>query len=155
MPVLAIDPTHGGKPRRKSASPGIEDPRAGTVEKRVLVVDDQEDVALAIADELEMLGCEVALAHDGVSALEMIGTFRPDFVLVDIAMAGINGWEVARRARRLVCDEPPRLVAISAFGQDVHKARSAAAGFEAHLTKPLKLQQLAALLASERPRGSH
>lgn len=116
--------------------------------KRVLVVDDQAETAAWIADEARTLGCEVEVAHDGVTALQAVVRFRPDFLLVDIAMPGMNGWELARRVRRLEPAVQARLIAISALRQDAHLARSIAAGFEQHLVKPLRLQELATVLTS-------
>ncbi len=112
--------------------------------RRVLVVDDHEDVASWMSDQVRGLGYVVAVAHFGCAALELAASFDPDIVLVDIAMPGMNGWEVARRLRD--SDRVRRLIAVSALVDQVHLARSAAAGFETHLPKPLKLAELAALL---------
>jgi two-component system, OmpR family, response regulator len=112
--------------------------------RRVLIVDDHEDLAVWIGDKIRALGHEVAIAYDGPSALALADEFQPDIVVLDIAMPGMNGWEVARRLRA-GCRQP-RLIAISALCDDAHQARSLAAGFEMHLRKPLKLAELAELL---------
>src|SRR5688572_11268264 len=91
---------------------------------RVIVVDDNVDIAEWLADELSLLGYEVQIAHDGPRALELATAFEPDLMLVDIALPEMNGWEIARRLRKLELPKPPHLIAISALHQDAHRERS-------------------------------
>lgn len=110
--------------------------------RRVLVVDDNSDLAWAIAMCFEKLGYLARTAFDGTSAVEIAAEFAPDLMLVDIAMPGMSGWNVARAVRRLALPKPPRMFAMSALDDDVHRARSRLVGFEAHLCKPLDLDRL-------------
>ncbi len=114
--------------------------------QRVLVVEDEHEMADWIAHEVRALGCAVEIAHDGPEALRATMQFLPDLILLDIVLPGMNGWEVARRVRRLAQDVPPRLVAISVLGHEVHVAQSAALGFETHLVKPIPPKRLAEIV---------
>ena len=69
-------------------------------------------------------------------------------MIVDIALPGMNGWEIARRVRKLDLASCPRLLALSAFHQDVHRDRSSAVGYERHLVKPVKVQELLHAIAN-------
>ncbi len=99
-----------------------------------------------IAHEVRALGCQCEIAHDGPSALQATMQFLPDLILLDIVLPGMNGWEVARRVRRLGQDAVPRLVALTVLGHEVHVAQSAAAGFETHITKPVASSRLAEIV---------
>lgn len=109
---------------------------------RVIVVDDHADIVDWLAEELALLGHEVRTADNGPTALELATSFEPDLMLVDIALPEMNGWEVARRVRKLALAKRPHLIAISALHQDPHRDRSRLVGFEAHLVKPIKLAEL-------------
>jgi DNA-binding response OmpR family regulator len=119
-----------------------------TTLKRILVVDDHVDIAEWLADELTLAGYHAKTAYDGSTALELVSSFAPDLMVVDIALPGMNGWEIARRVRKLDLTNPPRLIAVSAFDQDVHRDRSTAVGFERHFVKPIKVQELLLAIAS-------
>lgn len=112
--------------------------------KRLLLVEDDDDTALAIMRGLEQIGYEVALAHDGPLALTVARSFHPDVALIDIGLPVMDGWELARRLRALPAS-PPELpcVAITARAQDADKQRSIDAGFAGHLVKPIDLFALA------------
>jgi CheY-like chemotaxis protein len=112
---------------------------------RVIVVDDAVDVANWLADELQGLGAEVRMTHDAESALDVLEGFDPDVMLIDIALPSMNGWQLARRIRKLRAT-PPRLIAISALVQDTYTTQSRLAGFEVHLGKPIRIRELQALL---------
>lgn len=118
---------------------------------RVLIVDDHVDIAEWSARELLLAGYHSHTAYEGERALELAQTFEPDVMILDIAMPGISGWEVARRVRKLDLTTRPRLIAVSAFNQDVHRERSGSVGFEHHLVKPIKLHELLTLLANPPP----
>lgn len=124
----------------------VPSPMTRTV-ARILVVDDHVDIADWLADELTLAGYQVQTAYEGATALELVQSFAPDLMIVDIALPGMNGWEIARRVRKLEGVRCPRLIALSAFQQDVHRERSSAVGFERHLVKPLKVQDLLRVLA--------
>ena len=126
--------------RSKSESDLVPD-----VRPRVLVVDDNVDLAWGIATQLERLGYAARIANDGVAALAIAREFAPDLMLVDIALPGMNGWRVAREVRKLPLRKTPRLFAMSALDHEVHRERSRLVGFEAHLCKPFHIDELLAL----------
>jgi PAS domain S-box-containing protein len=113
--------------------------------KTVLVVDDNRDAAETMCLLVESLGYLTRTAFDGPSALEAIKVEQPDLVLLDIGLPGFSGVAVAQRVRREVAHPPP-LVAITGFGQASDRDASLAAGFYAHLTKPIDAHQLESLL---------
>jgi PAS domain S-box-containing protein len=113
--------------------------------KTVLVVDDNRDAAETMCLLVESLGYLTRTACDGPSALEAIKVEQPDLVLLDIGLPGFSGVAVAQRVRREVAHPPP-LVAITGFGQASDRDASLAAGFYAHLTKPIDAHQLESLL---------
>jgi CheY-like chemotaxis protein len=114
---------------------------------RVLVVDDNE-AALEILEMLvTMLGNEVRTASDGRRAIEVAGDFRPHLVLMDLGMPGMTGYEAARLIRAQPWGTKMKLVALSGWGQPEHKRRTKEAGFDLHLVKPPKLDDLKRLLA--------
>ena len=115
--------------------------------KKVLVVDDNIDGALALADVIRRLGYEVRVAHDGPQALSIARAFIPDAALIDLGLPIMDGYEVARQLRAEATN-PLRLIAVTGYGQDEDRARSATAGFDLHLVKPVDLGTLKNLLPS-------
>ena len=113
---------------------------------RVLVVDDNRDAAETLAMVLHLSGHEVLQAHDGPAALASVARFRPDLVLLDIGMPGMNGYEVAHRLRQMPDTATTVLAALTGWGQREDKQRALAAGFDHHLTKPVDGEQLDAVL---------
>jgi PAS domain S-box-containing protein len=115
------------------------------VSKRVLVVDDNVDAANSLTLLLQSLGHETRVAHDGPSALTAADEFHPDVVLLDIGMPGMNGYDVARhlRSRKQGC---LKIVAITGWGTEADRARSAEAGFDVHLVKPVDESHLRQVL---------
>ena len=123
-------------------------------EQRVLVVDDNVDAAETMALLLEALGYKPSVAHGGLSAIEAVKAQDPDVVLLDIGLPDLNGHEVARRLRAEMINPPP-LIAITGYGQASDRDTSLEAGFRAHLTKPVDVDKLTALLEQllESPRA--
>ena len=115
---------------------------------RILVVDDNVDAAEALSRILRLQGQEVCVAHDGHAALRMAVAMQPDIVLLDLALPKMDGLEVARRLRAEWPIRPMLLVATTGFGQEEDRRRTAEAGFDHHLVKPIDLQVLRSLLAS-------
>lgn len=113
--------------------------------RRVLVVDDNHDEAETLAQILEMRGHEVAVAHDGPGAVASALADRPDVVLCDIGLPGMDGYEVARKLRASSASHI-RLVAVSGYAQPEDVARATEAGFDAHVAKPPDPERLAILL---------
>jgi CheY-like chemotaxis protein len=114
--------------------------------RRVLVVDDNVDAAESLGLLLRFLGADVEVAHDGPSALERMQPFRPELVLLDIGMPGMDGYEVAARIRALPSNGDVTVIALTGWGQSEDRARSHAAGFDRHLVKPVDIDTLEALL---------
>ncbi|HEU5182006.1 MAG TPA: ATP-binding protein, partial [Candidatus Polarisedimenticolia bacterium] len=126
---------------------------AAVAAHRILVVDDNRDAADSLGVLLESLGANVQTAHDGSSALAAVGTFQPSVVLLDIGMPGMDGFEVARRARQQQGGEGVTLIALSGWGQEEEQRRSREAGIDYHLIKPVDLAALEQLLASLPPKA--
>jgi signal transduction histidine kinase len=114
---------------------------------RLLVVDDNQDAASSLALLLSLKGHTVALAHDGPSALEAARTGRPQVVILDIALPGMDGYEVARRLRAEEATRDAVLVAMTGYGQEDDHRRSRQAGFNHHLVKPVDFAELQQLFA--------
>ena len=115
-------------------------------ERRVLVIDDNEDAANATAMLIEDMGADARVAYDGESALAMIPEYQPEVVLLDIEMRGLDGYETCQRIRRVLGNRV-LLVALTGFGQEQNKEEAARAGFDAHLTKPADEAALAGIFS--------
>lgn len=114
---------------------------------RVLVVDDNVDAADSIAMLIGIGGHRVQVAYDGPAALEMVPSFRPQVVLLDIGMPGMDGYQVARRLRQDPAGREAMLVAMTGWGQEEDRRQSKEAGFDRHLVKPAEPAVLEELLA--------
>jgi CheY-like chemotaxis protein len=119
----------------------------------VLVVDDNPDMAMGMAMLLEASGYLVKTAHDGPSALFSAREFRPAFVLMDIALPGMTGYELARAFRQDPLLRDATLIAISGYGQHHDRERALAAGFDHHMLKPVEPETLLAMLAERSTQG--
>ena len=117
------------------------------LERRVLVIDDNEDAANATAMLIEDMGGDARVAYDGESALAMLQEYQPEVVLLDIGMRGLDGYETCQRIRRVLGNRV-LLVALTGFGQEQDKEKATRAGFDAHLTKPADGAALAGIFAS-------
>src|SRR3569832_119032 len=113
---------------------------------RILVVDDNRDAADSLAALLCGMGADAQTAYDGRSALEAVARLRPEVVLLDLGMAGMDGYETARRLREQAGTEGMSLIALTGWNQESDRMRTAAAGFDAHLSKPAELDKLIATL---------
>jgi CheY-like chemotaxis protein len=112
----------------------------------VLVVDDNPDAAESLALVLGQAGHAVRVAGDGLAALDAARETRPEVVLLDLGMPGMNGFEAARRLREDPAACPALLVAVTGWSSDDDRRRTRAAGFAHHLTKPADPAQVLALL---------
>ncbi len=119
-------------------------PRANRL--RVLIVDDNVDAAELLAEALSLAGHEVAVAHDGPEALQVQARFRPDVGVLDIGLPVMDGYKLATRMRQ-VSAVPMRLIALTGYGQSEDRERSARAGFDAHLVKPVEIEEIAGLVS--------
>jgi CheY-like chemotaxis protein len=113
---------------------------------RVLVVDDNVDAADMLVMMLQMFGHEVKAAYSGEAALETAVEYQPDFVLLDIGLPDMNGYEVAQRLRQDQRIKNVSLIAITGYGQDSDRQRSEEAGIDLHLVKPVDPKKLQDLL---------
>ena len=139
LPSKTIEPLHG---ERSTAATST-----ATRGRRVLLVEDNYDSAEMLATLLTMEGHEVRTVHDGVEGVDSIESFRPDIVLLDLGLPELNGYEAARRIRALPGGRRLPLVALTGWGQEADRRRSAASGFDAHLVKPIDPALLVRLVA--------
>ena len=117
---------------------------------RILVVDDNQDAADSLAMLLGIAGHDATAVYDGEEAVRLAREIKPAVMFLDIGLPGMSGYEVAQALR---VDHPPEslfIVALSGWGAESDRSRSKAAGFDRHLTKPVDLTQVSALLASRR-----
>jgi len=119
---------------------------------RVLVVDGYPDTAWTMAAALRWLGEDAHHACDGLTALRLAGEFRPDAVLMDVILPGLDSPEVARRLRDEVGLDGVLLVALTGFQDEAHRRLARETGFDAYLLKPVSLDELHVLLHSIRGR---
>ena len=115
---------------------------------RVLVIDDNEDAARALAELLELNGCEVATAACGIDGLARARALRPDAVLLDLDLPDVSGYEVAEELRRDGDLETTLLIAVSGFGHEQARERSRSCGIHHHLLKPVEVDRLLRLFAA-------
>ncbi len=123
--------------------------------RRVLVVDDNRDLAESLAMVLRLWGHEVHVAYDGRAALEAAQRHAPEVVFLDIGLPHLDGFEVARRLRQRPELKAARLVAITGYGREEDRRRSREAGFDLHLTKPVDPTDLQPLLTDSNGRHGH
>jgi CheY-like chemotaxis protein len=108
----------------------------------VLVVDDNIDAATTLAAMLSLSGYDTAVAHDGSGALEKAAWYAPAAILLDIGLPDIDGYRVCRNIREQPYGQSVRIVAVTGWGTTEDRERSSAAGFDAHLVKPVSPQTL-------------
>ena len=125
--------------RYNASSPG---------EFSVLIVDDNRDATDSMAMLLAMEGYDVRVAYDGPQALDSVRTARPDVILLDIGLPGMDGFQVAERVRADPENSSIVMVAVSGYGQEEHRSRSTQAGCDHHLVKPIEPAVVSELLAS-------
>jgi signal transduction histidine kinase len=130
------------------AAAASTDPQALPMQPlKVLVVDDNEAVAQTVGWMLEAIGHDYRVVHSGREALPAAREFRPDAILLDIGLPGMDGYAVCRALRREDAFKQTPIIAQTGWGQESDKAQAAAAGFDHHLVKPIALAQLERLLA--------
>ena len=165
--VKGLVELHGGKVEAASAGPGcgaeftVRLPREGepaalsgqpsaaqpdAVRQRILIVEDNRDAADSLRLLLELLGHEVAVAYSGPDGVARATAWRPDLVLCDLGLPGLDGYGVAAALRQHAATAQARLIAVTGYGQDEDRRRSREAGFDHHLVKPADPHALQALL---------
>jgi CheY-like chemotaxis protein len=142
LPLLASDASS------PTAVPREADPVSGS--RRVLIADDNEDAATALAMHLTLLGHDVRVTHDGLEALAVASTFEPEVVLLDLGMPRMDGCDTAREMRRQPWGVRATLVAVTGWGQPEDRRATAEAGFDVHLVKPVDGTRLFQVLAGDR-----
>lgn len=127
---------------------GVTDPGSGKgAAHRILVVDDNADAAISLAMLLELEGHETRVAHSGADALAAMAEFSPNYVFLDIGLPDLSGYEVARRMRAMTgLRTVARLIALTGWGSEEDRRQAVAAGFDAHLVKPVDPADLSAAL---------
>jgi two-component system, chemotaxis family, CheB/CheR fusion protein len=115
---------------------------------RLLVVEDEADLATLLARRLALKGHDVHVCSDGMQALEVAAAVQPEAVLTDIAMPGMDGWELAKALRSRSSKQRFLLVAISGYQSPADYERSAEAGIDYHLAKPNYFEKLTEILES-------
>gem|GEM_PF-245656 len=126
------------------------EPDLGPVERsvlRILVADDNVDSADSLSMMLQLSGNRVVTANDGLAAVELAESFRPDVILTDIGMPKMNGYEVARRVRERPWAKGVVIVALTGWGKDEDRTRTGEAGFDHHMVKPVDIKALNTVLA--------
>jgi two-component system CheB/CheR fusion protein len=132
------------------AEPRVEPPAVMPGNQRILVVDDNVDAAESLAMLLRLEGHEVATAHDGGEAVATTATFKPDIILLDLGMPELDGYSAARLIRQQPGGAEILLIALTGWGQDDDRRRTEAAGFDAHVVKPVDPSGLSRTLAELR-----
>jgi CheY-like chemotaxis protein len=122
--------------------------RATGPRRRILVVDDNVDAARMMAAALELAGHDAQVAFDGPSALDAAAAAPPDAALLDLGLPVMDGYELAERLAAAHSDDPPILIAVTGYGQVSDRERTAAAGFDAHIVKPVDVPHLLELIDS-------
>ncbi|WP_198321043.1 response regulator [Azohydromonas aeria] len=129
------------------AFPPAHDGGAAPSGRRILIVDDNADSADSLAMLLQLNGHEAHTAYDGLQAVELAAQLRPEVLLLDLGLPGLDGCEACRRIRQQPWAAQSLLVAVTGWGQAADRQRSADAGFDAHLVKPVDVVALEKLVA--------
>jgi CheY-like chemotaxis protein len=132
LPIL--DLSQSEKPKFQNPTDVSE---TSTLKRRILVADDNRDVVESFQIMLRILGHEVQTALDGQEAIEKAEQFRPDVIVLDVGMPMLDGYETASRIRQRPWSRDVVLIAVTGWGNDKDKLKSAAAGFDVHLVKPV------------------
>jgi PAS domain S-box-containing protein len=139
LPALSAPPAD-----KPATAPCEGQPASGQC--KVLVVDDNQDAAESLRILLRIMGHHVITANDGEKALELVASYKPDLVLLDISLPKVDGYEVARRIRQSNIGPDVKIIALTGWGQEEDKRRSKQAGFDEHLVKPVEPAVLEELL---------
>jgi CheY-like chemotaxis protein len=133
-------------PARPEAAPRREAGAPGQRPARILVVDDNVDLARGLARLLQIRGHDVQVAHDGPTGLDKAKKSKPEVVLLDIGLPGMDGYQVAAHLRQEETVKDATLIAISGYGQEEDLRLAKEAGFDHHLVKPIASADLFKLL---------
>ncbi|BFG72123.1 hypothetical protein PTKU46_01560 [Paraburkholderia terrae] len=140
-------------PAPVAANPVGDAHSAPDAKRRVMVVDDSVDGAESMSILLEMLGHDVRVMYDGAAAISTAGEFKPEVVLLDIGLPGIDGYQVARALRAEPATAGALLIALTGYGQESDRQRTRDAGFDHHLVKPASLDDIERVIAADGASG--
>lgn len=143
--TLRIGRSHRPQPQPRRPPRGGAEPDRHSL-GRVLVVDDNEDAATSLAELVEILGFEARVGYDGLDAVALAETFRPDLILLDIGMPRMNGLDACRLIRGQPWSAGIQVAALTGWGLEDDIRRSREAGFDRHLVKPVEPEALEELL---------
>ena len=119
---------------------------AGTIEKnRILIIDDNRDLATSLARLLRLIGYEVQAVFDGRQGIELARTYKPRVVLLDIGLPNFDGYQVARGLRQAGLHDTV-IIAVSGYGLEEDQRRAREAGMDFHVTKPVDVKTIAELI---------
>jgi CheY-like chemotaxis protein len=147
--TMSREPPADQEPRPQAPSGA-----GATKGRRLLIVDDNRDAADSLALLLGLEGHEVRVAYAGRPAIEAAHAFKPDLAILDLGLPDLSGYDVARLLRQDPQLGQMELIALTGWGQEEHRQRALAAGFDHHVTKPVDLDQLAVLLRAPSSRSS-
>ncbi|WP_462322335.1 hybrid sensor histidine kinase/response regulator [Halochromatium sp.] len=144
LPLQAVPQADAAQPSKVQRVPAQRDP---SPTRRILLIEDNLDFGSGLKRLLEQRGHNVVLANDGPAGLSAAESHRPDVVVLDIGLPGLDGYEVASRLRCLDGFDDLRVIAVTGFGRDVDRRRSHRAGIDRHLVKPVAMPELEAAIA--------
>jgi PAS domain S-box-containing protein len=147
LPLAEIPALETGPATAIAATPGA-------TRRRILIVDDNEDALILLAEALAAAGHEITTAHDAPEALAKVREAVPEIAILDIGLPVMDGYELARRLRSELGSACPHLIALTGYGQPRDRARSEEAGFDAHLVKPVEVKTLMDRIAGVRRSGT-
>jgi len=142
LPAIDVAP----EARAPETTVGVDERKGRAHSGRAIVVDDNRDAAKALADLLELAGWEADVASTGHDGIAKACSMIPDAIILDLDLPDISGYEVAARLRARADLAGKRIVAVSGFGDEQSRERSRRSGIDHHLTKPVDLDELLALL---------
>jgi CheY-like chemotaxis protein len=120
----------------------------GQRRRSVVVIEDSADIRETLQMLMDFWGHECAMASDGPAGVELVLRTRPEVALIDIGLPGMNGYDVARSIRRSLSNAETRLIAVTGYGQPADRDLALAAGFDAHLLKPIEPDVLQGMLSA-------
>jgi signal transduction histidine kinase/DNA-binding response OmpR family regulator len=141
LPAIAVD-----SEQQNVVAPHAKEQSRVSSGRRVLVVDDNVDAAQMLADALELVGYDARVVFDGPRALDLAVAFEPDAALIDLGLPVMDGYELAERLLAVAERRRPILMAVTGYGQETDREKSEAAGFDAHIVKPVDVPGLIAAL---------
>ncbi len=136
----------GFRPAARYAGRAASEPAAKGRSARILIIDDTRAIATMAQQMLRQEGHEVEIAFDGLSGIAAARSFRPEIILCDLSLPGANGFEVLSAVKSDPALDGVVVAAMTGYSEDEHKERTRKAGFDAHLIKPVSLQQLQSLI---------